>query len=183
MKKILILLFGFVFALTTIGCTAGGSEQTVPENEGETTAAETTEESEMNIPNPWKNLADLDAANACAGTGFIIPAEYSSNVTAYRAMEGEMLEIIMDIDGREVRVRTKNGPFEDISGDNNPYTNVYVIRSADLEVTCKSNNDTEIALAIWGDDTASYSVSFENFENGAAQEIISSIIISNSIMY
>ena len=183
MKKILILLVGIAVAMTAVACKDGAGEQQdayQTENEAEETTAE---ETEMNIPNPWKDLADLDQANACAGTDFIIPAEYSRNVTNYRALENEMLEIIFDFDGREVRVRTKIGSFEDISGDNNPYTNVYEIKSNDVMVTCKSNSDTEVALAIWGDDTASYSVSFENFETGEAQEMISSIIISNSIMY
>ncbi len=117
------------------------------------------------MPNPFADCETLEEACEIAGVDLVIPDDFGFGFTRiYRAMEGRMIEVIfMDGDTEVYRIRkgltSKFG--EDISGDYNEYSVSTNIDSANYAATLSGNTEDMISLAVWNDDTYSYSVTFE----------------------
>ena len=150
-----------------------------------TTAAAVQSEASQQIPNPWSDYADLKEANAAAGTAFVLPDEYKTTSTVYRAMSGDMLEIRTKAGEYDVCFRTRNGNSnEDISGDVNSYSKNAELKCMDIFVRTKSNAESEVVIAYWNDGNADYSISFSSpVPFDFAQEVFTSIIEANTYAY
>ena len=75
------------------------------------------------IGNPWSDWASMAEAEAAVGFPFGLPEVLgeSFTATAYRTMNGELMEVIYRDGDSEIRVRKQVGEGQDISGDYNQY--------------------------------------------------------------
>ena len=138
------------------------------------------------IANPWIDAESLEEAEEAAGFTIGIPeAEEPYTTLIYRAMEGEMLEIIFveyegseegddaeeDDDGNEYkegfRIRKARGE-DDISGDYNTYAEGKIISLEDgTKVTLRGNRKDSWSVAVWtvlpeeGEETQAYSYAID----------------------
>lgn len=104
----------------------------------------------MQIANPWSEFDNLEEAETDAGVELTLPKSYKGfNHRIYRAMHGEMIEVIyQDADGQEgFRIRKSRGSG-DISGDYNSYAQKKTLEIGDRFVETRGNGD-EIAVATW----------------------------------
>ena len=119
------------------------------------------------IANPFTDTKTLEEAQEIAGFDMQVPdAAAPYTVVNYRAVEGEMLEIIFrDRKGEEgYRIRKAAGE-DDISGDYNEYAKEKTILLSDgTKVTLRGNKDDEWSVAVWtaedgeGKDVYSFAV-------------------------
>lgn len=119
------------------------------------------------IANPFTDTKTLEEAQEIAGFDMQVPdAAAPYTVVNYRAVEGEMLEIIFrDRKGEEgYRIRKAAGE-DDISGDYNEYAKEKTIRLSDgTKVTLRGDKDDEWSVAVWtaedgeGKDVYSFAV-------------------------
>ena len=119
------------------------------------------------IANPFTDTKTLEEAQEIAGFDMQVPdAAAPYTVVNYRAVEGEMLEIIFrDRKGEEgYRIRKAAGE-DDISGDYNEYAKEKTIRLSDgTKVTLRGDKDDEWSVAMWtaedgeGKDVYSFAV-------------------------
>ena len=119
------------------------------------------------IANPFTDTKTLEEAQEIAGFDLQVPdAAAPYTVVNYRAVEGEMLEIIFrDRKGEEgYRIRKAAGE-DDISGDYNEYAKEKTIRLSDgTKVTLRGDKDDEWSVAVWtaedgeGKDVYSFAV-------------------------
>lgn len=119
------------------------------------------------IANPFTDTKTLEEAQEIAGFDMQVPdAVAPYTVVNYRAVEGEMLEIIFrDRKGEEgYRIRKAAGE-DDISGDYNEYAKEKTIRLSDgTKVTLRGDKDDEWSVAVWtaedgeGKDVYSFAV-------------------------
>ena len=104
------------------------------------------------IANPFTDTKTLEEAQEIAGFDMQVPdAAAPYTVVNYRAVEGEMLEIIFrDRKGEEgYRIRKAAGE-DDISGDYNEYAKEKTIRLSDgTKVTLRGDKDDEWSVAVW----------------------------------
>ena len=187
MKKIITTIVTAGMLLTMASCAASvdeTKETEMPDRETIETVIDEPEENNMQIPNPWSDFDTLEEAVASSGVDFRVPDEYKSNVTAYRAIPGDIIEVLLVIDGKDVTVRACNSTEADISGDYNDYQVVMQNRCRDLEVTYKSNDQDLANLITWADETCSYCiVSTAGIPSDTAVEIVSSFILENTGAY
>lgn len=127
----------------------------------------TTNQSQQ-IPNPWVDYNTLDDAAKAAGFDITLPEKIAdSDTVSFRAMEGEMLEIIYSADGDEIARLRKALGTDDISGEYNNYETTFTAATANgAEITLKGNGDL-VYVATWQEGDYTYSLSIEN---GAASE-------------
>ena len=119
------------------------------------------------IANPFTDTKTMEEAQEIAGFDMQVPdAAAPYTVVNYRAVEGEMLEIIFrDRKGEEgYRIRKAAGE-DDISGDYNEYAKEKTIRLSDgTKVTLRGDKDDEWSVAVWtaedgeGKDVYSFAV-------------------------
>jgi hypothetical protein len=100
-----------------------------------------------------------------------IPPEYK--IEGISVIAGKTAQIIYSDGTDTVTFRAASGN-EDISGDYSEYSVILTEKVSDTEVTFKGN-DEMIFLAVWQDDSCSYSLSFSG---GTSLEIITEIIQS-----
>ena len=104
----------------------------------------------MQIANPWSDFNTLEEAEADAGVEITLPEGYQGfDHRIYRAMHGEMIEVIyQDVDGQEgFRIRKSRGS-DDISGDYTVYAQTKTLEIGDYSVETRGNGD-EISVATW----------------------------------
>lgn len=189
MKKIITLFVTAGMLFTMASCTAQVDETTDPVKDTEVEIAddnigETEEENGMNIPNPWSTFDTLDGAVESSGINLLIPDEYKSQVTAYKAIAGEMIEVRIDIDGKTVVVRATDVTADDISGDYNTYPVEFVQNIQDLSVAFRATDDSTVNVASWADETYSYClISTEGISKALASDVVSSLIMENTNAY
>lgn len=135
----------------------------------------TTNQSQQ-IPNPWVDYNTLENAAKAAGFDITLPEKAAdSDTVSFRAMEGEMLEIIYSANGDETARLRKSLGTDDISGDYNNYETTSTAATANgTEVTLKGNDDL-VYVATWLDEDYTYSLSIKN---GAASEEVLNIVSS-----
>ena len=135
----------------------------------------TTNQSQQ-IPNPLVDYNTLENAAKAAGFDITLPEKVAdSDTVSFRAMEGEMLEIIYSANGDETARLRKSLGTDDISGDYNNYETISPAATDNgTEVTLKGNDDL-VYVATWQDEDYTYSLSIKN---GAASEEVLNIVSS-----
>ena len=169
MKKLIVLTLYGVMAFALIGC---GKESS--NNAAEPTLAPT--DGSAQIPNPFQDFESLEEAAALAGFELTLPETMPEGftLTAYRAIENEMIEIIYENGDNEICIRKAKGS-EDISGDYTEYAESTTLTIKDLSVTAKGNDST-IRVATWVSGEFTFSVTAFIGDAGLDTETISSII-------
>ena len=112
----------------------------------------------MQIANPWSEFDSLEEAEADADVEIALPESYQRfDHRIYRAMRGEMLEVIyQDADGQEgFRIR-KSHDVGDISGDYTSYAQEKTLTSGGRSVMIRGNGDT-ISVATWSNHSLNLS--------------------------
>ncbi|MBP5553881.1 MAG: hypothetical protein J6X94_03310 [Lachnospiraceae bacterium] len=117
------------------------------------------------LANPFIDCESLEEACEISGIELNIPDDFSFGFDRiYRAMDGRMIEVIF-MEGDEEVYRIRKGLTSelgtDISGDYNEYSVSTNIDSANYAATLSGNEEDKTSLAVWNDDTYSYSVTFE----------------------
>ncbi len=117
------------------------------------------------LANPFIDCRSLEEACDISGIELNIPDDFSFGFDRiYRAMDGRMIEVIF-MEGDEEVYRIRKGLTSelgtDISGDYNEYSVSTNIDSANYAATLSGNEEDKTSLAVWNDDTYSYSVTFE----------------------
>ncbi|HEX3075302.1 MAG TPA: hypothetical protein VHQ24_00385 [Lachnospiraceae bacterium] len=169
MKKIIVLTLCVVMSLTVIACSSKS-----PQKEKEVASEETTQ-----IPNPFEDFDTIDEAEKSAGFEISdiksIPDTY--RLTAIRAVENDLIEIIYKDGENEIRIRKAKGN-EDISGDYNEYKDSNTVEINNASVTMKGN-DGKVSVATWVDGDYSYSITAnvgkEGIDSNQIVDIIESI--------
>lgn len=121
-------------------------------------AASSDAQERMQIANPWSEFDSLEEAEADADVEIALPESYQRfDHRIYRAMRGEMLEVIyQDADGQEgFRIR-KSHDVGDISGDYTSYAQEKTLTSGGRSVTIRGNGDT-ISIATWSNHSLNLS--------------------------
>lgn len=189
MKKVITLFVTAGMLFTMASCTAQVDETEAPVKETELEIAddnlgETEEEAGMRIPNPWNTFDTLDEAVESSGINLLIPDEFKSQVTAYRAIAGDMIEVRIALDGKEITVRATDVTADDISGDYNTYPVEFVQNIQDLSVAFRATDDSTVNVASWADETYSYClISTEGISKALASDVVSSLIMENTNAY
>ena len=116
-------------------------------------------DSGVQIPNPFVEYETLERAAQAAGLPLTAPtAVNGSDGCVFRAIEGDLLEVIYR-KGEDETARVRKAPGqEDISGDYNVYDEVGALDANGLHVTVKGENGL-VKLAIWNDGGYTYAVS------------------------
>jgi hypothetical protein len=168
MKKFIVLTLCVVMSLTVIACSNKSQQK-----EKEVTNEETTQ-----IPNPFEDFQTIDEAEKSAGFEISdiksIPDTYS--LTAIRAIENDLIELIYQDGENEIRVRKAKGN-EDISGDYNEYKDSNTVEINNASVTMKGN-DGKVSVATWVDGDYSYSITADVGKEGIDSNLIADIIES-----
>lgn len=144
---------------------AAVEENTTPETDS-TAPAELAESAEGSAPavgmaNPFQNYDTLAEAEAAAGVTMTLPAIGANyNSAAYRAIPGQLLEVIYGNDGTEALRLRKGADLSNVSGDYSTYRTVKTIRVDDVDVRMKGEGN-RMRLATWERDGHAYSVSAE----------------------
>ncbi|MDO4284957.1 MAG: hypothetical protein Q4C60_06430 [Eubacteriales bacterium] len=160
---------GMIVALVVflaVGMTACGQEDSPGQRTqtGEAQSAEAQTGGEQ-IANPFTDCADLQEAEEIAGFSITIPEKLSADYTelTYRAIEGELIEVIYRQPGQEDEIRIRKAIGEgDISGDYREYGIVETAEeeSSGAQVTMKGEDkeSEERQAAIWENDGYAYSL-------------------------
>ena len=131
---------------------AGEAYDAAPEAVGEADEGADVLYESAQIANPFTDTKTMEEAQEIAGFDMQVPdAEDPYTVVNYRAVEGEMLEIIFrDRNGEEgYRIRKAAGE-DDISGDYNEYAKEKTIRLSDgTKVTLRGDKEDEWSVAVW----------------------------------
>lgn len=110
------------------------------------------------LANPFRDydtLADAEAASGLTMTLPSIGANYNS--AAYRAIPGELLEVIYGNDGTEALRIRKGADLSNVSGDYGTYRTIKTIRVDDVNVRMKGSGN-RMSLATWERDGHAYAV-------------------------
>lgn len=136
---------------------ASGEDQSAPEE----TAAPAAESPAVEMANPFRNYDTLAEAEAAAGVSMTLPAIGENyNSAAYRAVPGQLLEVIYGSDGAEALRLRKGADLSNVSGDYGTYRTVKTIRVDGVDVRMKGEGN-RMRLATWERDGHAYSVSAE----------------------
>ena len=133
---------------------------------------EAAAESEAELANPFVECKTIEAAGKAAGFSLSLPELPSGyEVTAYRAMHDEMIEVIAKNGDKEIRLRKAAGT-EDASGDYNEYKTSEEVTVGEAAVTEKSNDDG-VHCAVWTDGQNAYSITSDE---GLTAETVASLV-------
>lgn len=162
------------------GAAASGPASSAPSEETaeEATSAESEPEAEASTPaesaepaaetpaaastasaalaNPFQDYDTLADAEAAAGFSMTLPsigANYNS--VAYRAVPGQLLEVVYGSDGAETLRLRKGADLSNVSGDYNTYRTIKTIRVDDVNVRMKGSGN-RMSLATWERDGHAY---------------------------
>lgn len=108
------------------------------------------------LANPFRDYDTLADAEAAAGLTMTLPsigANYNS--AAYRAIPGELLEVVYGNDGAEALRLRKGADLSNVSGDYGTYRTIKTIRVDDVNVRMKGSGN-RMSLAIWERDGHAY---------------------------
>lgn len=176
MKKLIAITLCCVIALSAAACSApaentGVAETTEPEVAVIDDAIELGGET-VEVPNPFTDCADIAEAEKLAGFEMTLPEGIEAKSIAYRAIEGDMIEVIYfsgeSSESEIMRFRKAKGT-DDISGDYNKYTEESSIESESLHIDTRGK-DGMVYAAVWNDNGYAYSMTFEN---GASKSDVS----------
>lgn len=117
---------------------------------------EETEKS-TTLANPFEDFDTLGEAETSAGFSLTLPKTDSYDETAYRAIKGELVEVIYAKEGTEqMRIR-KGSDAGDVSGDYSTYPTIKTIVVDGIAVRMKGQSNL-MNLATWENGGYSYSI-------------------------
>ena len=154
-KKIIIvvLLTALVLGLAACGnATAKDSSEVAEGNASGEQSAEQPIGGSVMIPNPFIDCGTLEEAEKAAGFTITIPAVQEATNVVYRAMSGQMIEVIY-LKGEDEILRVRKAPGTDpVDGDYNEYEkngNIEYYDAGDLPVIHVRMNGDLIHVATW----------------------------------
>lgn len=128
------------------------------------------------VVNPYKVYGSIDELKKALPFDLNVPAKMPSQykIEEIDSIGGKTAHIRYS-DGNETIIYRATPGSEDISGDSNIYTTIQTKTVSSMEVTFKGNGDM-VYLAIWSDDTCSYSLSIsQGMSEALVLEIIQSL--------
>ena len=165
MKKTIVIALCAIMTFSCVACGAKSKNDAIGDTTNESGSAE------VQVPNPFVTCETLEEAEKLAGFTITVPEKIeNSSERIFRAMEGQLLEIIY-MDGEEEVARIRKAPgSDDISGDYNQYTDTTEVTVGEWKYTLKGN-DGKVSVATWVDGDYTYSVSVNEMSSEAALEI------------
>ena len=182
MKKVKITIISFALALSLTGC--GSTEISTESTVSSQVALPQTSskaESGVQMVNPFITCETFVEAAEKAGFDFILPQPILTDYKqeAIRVIPSEMIEAIYTNGDEDISFRKAVG-LEDISGNYNTYETEKAIEIGGVEGTVKSTSEGAM-LAVWTDDTHSYSLSTTKaLDEEIINPLIENIIKENS---
>lgn len=169
MKKTIILLLCLVMACSMVACSNKNLEGGNEERKGES----------AQLPNPFIECDTIEEAEELAGFEISevknVPEKYKQ--TNIRVIEKELIELIYEDGGNEIRIRKAVGN-EDISGDYNEYEENELI-SMDKVTVARRGSNGKGNVFTWTDGAHSYAllanIDGEGIEKDLAIDIIKEI--------
>lgn len=119
--------------------------------------AETEENQAVGLPNPFRDFETLEEAEVSAGYGLTLPG-ISAEEILYRAIPGELLEVIYKNGGEEILRVRKGSTARDVSGDYNEYSSIKTVRVGELATRMRGDGET-VSLVTWIADGHAYALS------------------------
>ena len=134
----------------------------------------------MLMPNPFADLQTLEEAQEEAGFAISLPeAEEPYDTLIYRAIKGQMIEIIYldDRNHEGYRIRKGINMEEDISGDYNEYAKEDTLEAGGLTIQVRGEKEDQWSTAVWTENAQdgalySYAVCADG-KKFSSEEIIS----------
>lgn len=174
-KKITSLILAALLATASfVSLTACGDGQT---ETASSAGEQTTAEASAGMENPWVDCATLTEAIEKAGFDFQVPE--GSNAV-YRALPNEMIEVIQNVDGKELVYR-KSPTDGDNSGDLNqyPYTGGRTVSG--IMVILRGESEEKIHVAYFTAFDGTYSIgTSSDLTDKEAQALIKDLIQRNT---
>ena len=109
----------------------------------------------IGMPNPFHDYVTASGMQEGAGFAMTLPRVKKAEAL-YRAIPGELAEVIYNRDGKEI-LRVRKGKGEDVSGDYNRYAKVSSQDVKGKQVTMKGDGK-KVRAAIWKEGDFSYAV-------------------------
>lgn len=152
-KQITALLFLAAMTFTLAACGSSGISESIPESapENETASGSTQ------IANPYTECETLEQAAELAGFSLSLPesaADYPDR--AYRAIEGEMIEVIDRGGDEEIRIRKASGS-RDVSGSFNQHSESGTVEAGALRMATQGDAGL-VHVATWTQGDFSFSI-------------------------
>lgn len=166
MKKIFVFALCAVLALSLAACGGGGSEP----------ASAAPGENAVQRPNPFVECESLEKAAEMAGFGITAPESVpgGGGKPVIRVMEGEMLELVYQNEGQEVRIRKAPGSG-DISGDYGQYDETATVSVDEVQVQQKGSGG-KVSVAVWTAGEYAYSITTSSAMTGEeAAELVRAV--------
>lgn len=171
MKKIFTFALCAVLAFSLAAC-GGGSAPGGGESEP---ALAAPGENAVQRPNPFVECESLEKAAELAGFGITVPESVpGGGKPVIRVMEGEMLELVYQNKGQEVRIRKAPGSG-DISGDYGQYDETATVSVDEVQVQQKGSGG-KVSVAVWAAGEYSYSITASSAMTGEeAAELVRAV--------
>ncbi len=130
-------------------------------------------ETPVGMPNPFRDY--VTASGMQEGAGFPIELPHVKKAEAlYRAIPGELAEVIYKRDGKEF-LRIRKGKGEDVSGDYNRYSQMRMYDVKGELVTMKGDGK-KVRTATWKDGDFSYAVlSADGISVGRMKDLVKKV--------
>lgn len=161
MKKFILFILAFVCIISLTACKNNDAEENInnfPIGTNDSSDAEKIGGG-VQIPNPFEDFKTLEEAEEKSGIEISAPETIENyEISAYRAMENRLIEIIYGTQDEKIVLRKAEGD-EDISGvylneDEGAWEKKEIV---DIEVKCFIKNG-KVYNAIWSDDAYSYAL-------------------------
>lgn len=180
MKKILALLLCLVMAFALVACGQANEGENNNENENEGGNPNTENEGEggnAEIPNPFTDCASFEEAIELAGFEMTAPEIIDGyNAPIYRAIPGQMIEIVFKNGDDEICIRKAAGT-EDPSGDYTVYSEIDTLPIGGFDVEIRGEGGL-VNTAVWNNREHIFSITASIGGNGLPREKIVSYIVS-----
>ncbi len=185
MKKTIVLMLCMSMLLTAVACGVNKPRQTEPqqtkmqqeEPQEKPDAIIKSEDDTVQIPDPFTTCESVEEFAAVAGLELTAPESINgSNGRVYRAIKGEMAEIIyLNASGEEIcRIRKASGS-DDISGDYNDYSEINMLTVDEVTVSYRGET-SKVYVANWTIGQFSYSMTIENgMDTAAVSDIVKGV--------
>lgn len=131
---------------------------------------------DVEIPSPFVSFETLAEAEKLAGFDLTLPSKMPETYTqkSIEAIENEMIQILFGNGENTIVIRKAKGS-DDISGDNNEYSENNTLTVGGLQVAAKGNNG-KVNVATWVDGEYTYAVSVGFDETGLDAADISDMV-------
>lgn len=174
MKKLIVIALSAILALSLVAC---GSHASV--NDGtQATNGKALGDDSMQIPNPFVDCSTLEDAQKLADFSLNVPKNMPEgySMSAIRAIESKMIELVFTNGGDEIRIRKSTGS-EDTSGDYNVYKENNTTIVGNVQVTLKGN-EGKVNVATWIHGNYAFAITVNPGGAGMDSTVISDMVSS-----